>query len=113
MQSWVIDKAKSISLVQEDQQDVNLKTHARVKIARASLCQSDAALFQGKLGSLPIIPSRNALGIISAINQVDCYPSWAQTEFLNLVHKKSVEKINNDAKAKRTIEKILEKCYGN
>ena len=46
--------------------------------------------------------SRNALGIISAINQVDCYPSWAQTEFLNLVHKKSVEKINNDAKAKRT-----------
>ena len=69
MQSWVIDKAKSISLVQEDQQDVNLKTHARVKIARASLCQSDAALFQGKLGSLPIIPSRNALGMISESKQ--------------------------------------------
>ena len=46
--------------------------------------------------------SRNALGIISAINQVDCYPSWAQTEFLNLIHKKTVEKINNDAKTKRT-----------
>ena len=69
MQSWVIDKAKSISLVQQDQQDVNLKTHARVKIARASLCQSDIAIYQGKMGDLPITPSRNALGMISESRQ--------------------------------------------
>ena len=44
---------------------------------------------------------RNALGIISAIDQVDCYPPWAQTEFLNLIHKKTVEKINYDARTER------------
>ena len=65
MQSWVIDKAKTISLKQEEQDDVNLRTHARVKIARASLCQSDIAIYQEKLGKLPIIPSRSALGVIS------------------------------------------------
>ncbi len=69
MQSWIIDKTKSISLQQREQQEVNLKTHARVKIARASLCQSDIAIYQGKLGKLPIIPSRNALGMISESRQ--------------------------------------------
>lgn len=65
MQSWVIDKAKSISIVQHEQEDVNLHTHARVKIARASLCQSDYAIYKGKLGQLPLTPSRSALGFIS------------------------------------------------
>ena len=65
MQSWVINKAKSITLVQKEPLEVNLKTHARVKIARASLCQSDIAAYQGKLGVFPITPSRNALGMIS------------------------------------------------
>ena len=65
MQSWVIDSAKKISLLQEEQEDANLRTHARVKIARASLCPSDIAIFQGKLQKQQIVPSRCALGLIS------------------------------------------------
>ena len=45
---------------------------------------------------------KNALGIISAISRVDCYPSWAQSEFLDLIHKATEEKINNEAKLKRS-----------
>ena len=69
MQAWVINKAKSITLVQKEPQEANLKTHARVKIARASLCQSDIAAYQGKFKQFPITPSRNALGMISESKQ--------------------------------------------
>ena len=65
MQSWVIDSAKKISLLQEEQEDANLRTHARVKIARASICASDIAIFQGKLQKEQFVPSRCALGLIS------------------------------------------------
>ena len=65
MQSWVIDSAKKITLVQKEQEDVNLRTHARVKIARASLCSSDFAIYQGKLQKEPIVPARSALALIS------------------------------------------------
>lgn len=47
--------------------------------------------------------SKNALGIISATKNVTWYPAWAQTEFLDLVHKKTLETINNDAKTKRNM----------
>lgn len=50
--------------------------------------------------------SRNALGIISAIKNVTCYPTWAQSELLDLVHKNAVEKIDNGAKAKRSASDI-------
>ena len=65
MQSWNITKNKTIELIQTEQQDVNLREFARVKIARASLCASDIAIYNGKLGELPIVPSRSALGVIS------------------------------------------------
>ena len=45
---------------------------------------------------------KNAIGIISAINRVDCYPSWAQSEFLDLIHKKTVERIIDSANSKRS-----------
>ena len=71
MQSWVVEEAKKITLKQEEQEDVNLRKFARVKIARASICPSDIAIFQGKLGQAPIIPSRSALGVISESKLID------------------------------------------
>ena len=71
MQSWVVEDTKKISLIQEEQEEANLRTHARVKIARASICPSDVAIFQGKLGKAPIVPSRSALGVISESKLLD------------------------------------------
>ncbi len=65
MQSWVINSEKKITLISEESADFNQKTHAKVKIARASLCQSDIAAFNARYDNLPIIPSRSALGMIS------------------------------------------------
>ncbi len=47
--------------------------------------------------------ARNALGIISGIQQVDCYPSWAQSEFLDLIHKITIARIDDEATSKRNI----------
>ncbi len=46
--------------------------------------------------------AKNALGIISGISRCDCYPSWAQSEFLDLIHKETIRMINNEAKTKRS-----------
>lgn len=70
MQSWVINGTKKVILHQSESSEVNLKTHAKVKIARACLCQSDISCYENKYKNLPIIPSRSALGFISESSDI-------------------------------------------
>ena len=44
--------------------------------------------------------SNNALGIISCIDEVECYPTWAQIKFLDLIHTNVVGQIKTEAKVK-------------
>lgn len=89
MQSWVINGTKKITLHQSESSDINLKTQAKVKVARASLCQSDIGCYENKYNNLPIIPSRSALGFISESSDISL--SKGQRVFLSPYTKKGDE----------------------
>ena len=66
MKSFKITKNFTIEEENNDS-SLSLKEYAKIKILRAGVCESDVALFAGKLtnAELPISPTRVAIGLVS------------------------------------------------
>ncbi len=66
MKSFKITKNFTIE-EESEESSLNLKEYAKIKIIRAGVCESDVAVFAGKITNvnLPLCPTRTAIGLVS------------------------------------------------
>ncbi|MDE6211179.1 MAG: zinc-binding dehydrogenase [Clostridia bacterium] len=66
MKSFKITKNFTIE-EESEESSLSLKEYAKIKIIRAGVCESDVAVFAGKITNvnLPLCPTRTAIGLVS------------------------------------------------
>lgn len=67
MKSWQITAKEKLELVQAT--ELLPEGHARVRIIKAGICDTDIMLYCGKLEGYPVIPCRHAVAKISEIGE--------------------------------------------